>query len=115
MLASGKEAWGDAICDFLTNLVGTFECKICVCITLVEMKYKMDYLVLNERDRISKRQRKREEKIDHQGCNSRKCARTPECTFLYNPAKNHNMEEVRIFYLLICVSEFILSYHKEAG
>lgn len=88
--------------------------KICVCITLVEMKYKMDYLVLNERDRISRRQRKREEKIDHQGSNSRKCARTPECTFLYNPAKT-TIWKMQIFYLLIRVNEFILSYHKEAG
>jgi len=52
-LPLGKEAWDDEICDFITNLVGIDDSKICACITLVKMKYKMDYLVLNERDRMS--------------------------------------------------------------
>lgn len=47
-LSLGKEAWGEEICDFITNLVGIGDLKTCACITLIKMKYKMDYLVLNE-------------------------------------------------------------------
>lgn len=48
-LSLGKEAWGEENCDFITNLVGIGDLKICACITLVKMKYKMDDLVPNER------------------------------------------------------------------
>lgn len=63
----------------------------------------MDYLALNERHRMSKGQWKRQQKIGHHQCNnSRKCARTPGDTFLYNPAKNHNMEDANILLTQPC-------------